>query len=107
MPQDSSQSDSANQQASGDPAKRLKEIRDRMAELRQRIKTERDPKAQAELRAAVDKLTELIAQLVRGGGENDGGVKKSDEVVWPRDLSAVESTGSLEWGADPAEVAGE
>ena len=107
MPTDSSQTDTASQQPSGDPARRLKEIRDRVAELRQRIKTERDPKAQAELRAEVGKLTEMIAQLVRGGSDNDGEVKKSDEVVWPRDLSAAALSSSPEWGADPAEVAGE
>lgn len=54
--QDSAATDSRGQTA----AERLKAIRSRVAELHRRIKTERDPKAVAELRAEVGKFTELI-----------------------------------------------
>jgi hypothetical protein len=103
VPTDSTTADNAAQQPAGDPAARLKEVRARVAELRRRIKTERDPKAVAELRAEASKLTEVIAELVRTSGGKADKVKKSDEVVWPRDLSAMPG-GPGEWGADPEEL---
>ena len=96
---------SSAQPAAGDPAARLKEIRARVADLSRRIQAERDPKAVAELRAEVGKLTELLSEMIRAAGTNPGAVTKTDPVVWPRDLSA-ESADTREWGSDPAEVAG-
>ncbi len=101
MAQDSAATDSRGQTA----AERLKAIRGRVAELHRRIKTERDPKAVAELRAEVGKLTELIAELVQTSGGKPAETKKADAVVWPRDLSA-EPASAPDWGADPSEVAG-
>ena len=63
MAQDSATNDSRSQT----PAERLKAIRARVAELHRRIKTERDPKAVAELRAEIGKLGELIAELTAAG----------------------------------------
>lgn len=100
MAQDSATKDSRSQTA----AERLKAIRARVAELNRRIKAERDPKAVAELRAEVGKLTELLSELA-GAGSGDGAVEKAAPVVWPADLNA-EAGGASEWGADPAEVAG-
>ena len=88
-----------------DPAARLKEIRARVAELHRRIQAERDPKAVAELRAEVGKLTALLSELIRSAAAKAGAVEKAAPVVWPRDLSA-EPAGPGEWGPDPAEVAG-
>lgn len=106
MAQDSAATDSrAQRTTAGDPAERLKGIRARVAELHRRIKTERDPKAVVELRAEVGKLTELISELVRASGSAPAEVRKSDPVVWPRDLNAV-GEAPADWGADPVEVAG-
>lgn len=99
MPTDTQATDDAGKK----PAERLKEIRARVAELRRRIKTERDPKAVAELRAEVGKLTALLSELAQGGGA--AGVEKAEPVAWPRDLNAGPE-GESEWGADPVEVAG-
>jgi hypothetical protein len=103
VPTDTAATDSAGQKPAGDPAARLQEIRARVAELQRRIKTERDPKAVAELRAEAAKLTELLSAVVRAGGAAK--VDKAEQVVWPRDLSGGPD-GDSEWGADPAEVAG-
>lgn len=106
MAQDSAATDSrAERTTAGDPAERLKAIRARVAELHRRIKTEGDPKAVVELRAEVGKLTALISELVRAGGSAPAEVRKSNPVVWPRDLN-VQSGEPGAWGADPAEVAG-
>ena len=101
MAQDSAMNDSRAQTT----AERLKEIRGRVAELRRRIETERDPKAVAELRAEVGKLTALLSELIQAAGAEKGAVSKAAPVAWPRDLSA-ETQGDGEWGADPAEVVG-
>ena len=102
-------SDSTNssaQPAAGDPSARLKEIRARVADLSRRIQAERDPKAVAELRAEVGKLTELLSEMIRAASASSGAVTKAaDPVVWPRDLSA-EPAGVGEWGSDPVEVTG-
>ena len=103
MAQDSASTSNATRQPAGDPAARLKEIRARVAELHRRIKTERDPKAVAELRAEVGKLTELLSEMVRAG--SGAQAKKAGQAVWPRDLNAG-AEGEGEWGADPAEVVG-
>jgi F0F1-type ATP synthase membrane subunit b/b' len=103
--QDPAATDSRAKPAAGDAAERLKAIRGRVAELQRRIKTERDPKAVAELRAEVGKLTDLIAELVQASGGKRSDAKKADAVVWPRDLSA-EPAGTPAWGADPSEVTG-
>ena len=68
MPTDTRAIDSAGQKPAGDPAAQLQEIRARLAELNRRIKTERDPKAVAELRAEVGKLTALLSELTQAGG---------------------------------------
>lgn len=102
MPQDSAETDST-ERGEADNAARLKEIRARVAELQRQIKTERDPKALAELRAEVGKLTAMIAELVRSAGGNSE-VSKGEPIVWPRDMSAVEPSSSPEWGADPDEL---
>ena len=99
MAQDSETNDSRPQTAAG----RLKAIRDCVAELHRRIKTERDPKAVAELRAEIGKLGELISELVSNAPSNP--VEKSD-FAWPADLN-VESAGPGAWGADPVEDVGE
>lgn len=93
------------QPPAGDPAARLKQIRARVADLSRRIQGERDPKAVAELRAEVGKLTELLAELIRAASSGPAAVTKAAPVLWPRDLSA-ESAEAGDWGADPAEVAG-
>lgn len=98
MAQDSATSDSRSQTA----AERLKAIRARVAELHRRIKTERDPKAVAELRAEIGKLGELIAEMTAGAAGAQ--VEKSD-FAWPADLN-VEPADPGSWGPDPAEVAG-
>ena len=105
MPSDSPTSASAPGPTANDAAGRLKDIRGRLAELRRRIETERDPRAVAELRAEVGKLTALLSELVRSAGAETGAVSKAAPVVWPRDLSA-EPQGAGEWGVDPVEVAG-
>jgi len=61
--------DSATDSRAETAAERLKAIRARVAELYRRIKTERDPKSVAELRAEVGKLTELLSELARAGAE--------------------------------------
>ena len=104
MPQDSAETGSSIDQDEAGSAARLKEIRARVAELQRRIKTERDPKALAEMRAEVGKLTAMIAELVRAAGGNSE-VSKSETVVWPRDLSAAELISTPEWGADPEGLA--
>ena len=104
MPSYSPTSASASGPIANDAAARLKEIRGRVAELRRRLATERDPKAVAELRAEVGKLTELLSQLIQSAS-NSNAVSKSAPVVWPRDLSA-ESARTSDWGTDPTEIAG-
>ena len=84
-------------------AERLKAIRARVAELHRRIKTERDPKAVAELRDEAGKLGELISELI-AGARAGGQVEKAD-IAWPADLN-VEPQDPDAWGPDPAEVAG-
>ncbi len=98
MAQNSATNDSRSQTA----AERLKAIRARVAELHRRIKTERDPKAVAELRAEIGKLGELIAEMTAGVAGAQ--VEKSD-FAWPADLN-VEPADPGSWGPDPAEVAG-
>ena len=98
MAQDSTATDSATQSSRGNPAARLKEVRARLAEFRRRIRTERDPKNVADLRAEFDKLTEAVSQLVMIPSKKVG-----DSVIWPRDLSA-EPGGPGEWGDDPEEL---
>ena len=105
MPSDSPSSASASGPTANDASARLKEIRGRVAELRRRIETERDPRAMAELRAEVGKLTALLSALIQSAGAEKGAVSKAAPVAWPRDLSD-ETQGDGEWGADPAEVAG-
>lgn len=102
MAQDSASTSNTTRQPAGDPAARLKEIRARVAELHRRIKTERDPKTVAELRAEVGKLTEVLTELIGSAGAP---ASKAASVVWPRDLSAGPS-GTDDWGSDPAEVTG-
>ena len=104
MPSDSPTSASASGPTANDAAARLKEIRGRVAELRRRIQSERDPKAVAEVRDEVGKLTALLNELVQAGGTGKGAVSKAEPVVWPKDLSAAPG-GTGDWGADPAEVA--
>ncbi len=96
---------SAAQPPAGNPAARLKEIRARVADLSRRIQGERDPKAVAELRAEVGKLTELLSELIQSASSGSGTVTKAAPVLWPRDLSA-ESAEAGDWGSDPTEVAG-
>ena len=103
MPSYSPTSASASGPIANDAAARLKEIRGRVAELRRRIQSERDPKAVAELGDEVGKLTALLNELVQAGGAGKGAVRKADAVVWPKDLSAAPE-GTADWGADPAEV---
>jgi len=103
--QDSASTSNATRQPAGDPAARLKEIRARVAELHRRIKTERDPKAVAELRAEGGKLTEVLTELTGSAGSGSSPASKVAPVVWPRDLSARPS-GTDDWGSDPAEVTG-
>ena len=104
MAQNAAANSNASPSAS-DPATQLREIRARVAELRQRIQGERDPKAVAELRAEVGKLTELLSELIQAAASGSSAVSKAAPVLWPRDLSA-ESADAREWGSDPAEVAG-
>ena len=99
MADDSATNDSRSQPA----AERLKAIRARVAELHRRIQTERDPKAVAELRAEVGKLTELLSEMVAAAGA--GGQVAKVEAGWPADLNA-QPEGHGAWGPDPAEVAG-
>lgn len=87
-----------------DPAARLRDIRARVASLRERLSTECDPKLVAELNAEAGKLSDLLSELIRTAGGNAGSVTKSDPVIWPRDLSA-EANEPGDWGTDPAEVA--
>lgn len=97
--------DSATDSRAATAVERLKAIRARVAELHRRIKTERDPKAVAELRAEVGKLTELVAELVQATGGKPGATRKAAPLVWPRDLNTAETGDTAEWGADPSEVA--
>ncbi len=99
MAQDSATNDSRSQPA----AERLKAIRARVAELHRRIQTERDPKAVAEFRAEVGKLTDLLSELIAGAGV--GGQAEKTTTAWPTDMN-VQPEGHGEWGPDPAEVAG-
>lgn len=97
---------SSAQPPAGDPAARLKEIRARVADLSRRIQSERDPKAVAELRGEVGKLTQLLSELIQSAPGGSGAVTKAAPVLWPRDLSAA-SAAAGDWGSDPAEVAGD
>lgn len=99
MAQDSATTDSRAQTA----AERLKAIRARVAELHRRIKTERDPKAVAELRAEVGKLGEIISELIAAAGTG-AQVEKADN-AWPADMN-LQPKGHGGWGPDPTEVAG-
>ena len=102
MAQDSATTDSRAQTA----AERLKAIRARVAELHRRIKTERDPKAVAELRAEVGKLGEIISELIAAAGTGAQVEKAdSDAAAWPADMN-LQPRANSEWGPDPAEVAG-
>jgi hypothetical protein len=86
-----------------DPAARLREIRAKVTALQGRLKTERDPKLAAELKAEVKKLSALLSKLIRAAGRNPGPVAKAAPVVWPRDI-CTEASEPGEWGTDPAEV---
>jgi hypothetical protein len=103
--QDTASTSNTTRQPAGAPAARLQEIRARVSELHRRIKNERDPAAVTELRAEVGKLTEVLTGLVDSPGTVPMPAAKAALVVWPRDLSA-EPSGTADWGADPAEVAG-
>lgn len=87
----------------GGTTDRLKEIRDRVAELQRRIKTDQDPKAVAELGAALGQLAELLDKLV-AQPTNTPTAKAGDATfAWPRDLSTPEEPQPT-WGHDPREV---
>ena len=102
MAEETAPKDSPSLPTGGDAASRIQDIRARMAELHRRIKTERDPMAVSDLRAEIDKLSELISELV--GEAHTHPVEKAD-MAWPADLN-VESAGPSAWGADPVEVIG-
>ena len=106
MPTGNDTNDKQNGPTGNDSAARLREIRARVTELRGRIQAERDPKLVAELHAEVGKLSNLLAELIRGAGSAKASVTKADPVIWPRDLSA-EANKPSEWGTDPAGVSGE
>ena len=97
---------SAAQPAAGDPAARLKQIGARVADLSRRIQGERDPKAVAELRAEVGKLTELLSELIQSAAGGSGAVTKAAPVLWPRALGG-ESAAAGDSVYDPAEVSGD
>ena len=85
---------------------RLKEIRDKVADLQQRLKTDRDPKALAELGAEIGRLTGLLDKVIAQVGKQVVGKSDANAVVWPKDLSATMKSDPA-WGRDPSEVAGE
>jgi len=101
-------SHNSKQTAASDPATRLQQLRDRVAELNRRVRAERDPKAAASLRDEARKLTALLSELVAASAAKV--TKQDTSVTWPRDLNATshEAGDSREadvWGPDPEEVA--
>lgn len=86
-----------------DPAARLRDIRAKVTALRERLKSERDPKLVDAINAEVKKLSDLLSELIQAAGNRAGTVSKTDPFVWPRDLTA-EPNSPGDWGADPAEV---
>ena len=102
MPIDTTANDGAGQKPAGDLAARLRDIRAKVTSLRERLKSERDPKLVDAINAEVKKLSDLLSELIGAASKNEGPVTKADKVVWPRDLTA-EPNSPGDWGADPAE----
>ena len=83
---------------------RLKEIRDRVAELQERLKTDRDPKALGELVGEIGRLSGLLDKIIAQAAREVTAKADATGVVWPKDLTATTSIDPA-WGRDPSEVA--
>ena len=103
MPTSRHTKDTPAEPTGNDPAARLRDIRAKVTSLRGRLETERDPKQVAELNAEVQKLSDLLSELISTAGKNTNPVAKADPVVWPRDITTEAGTPG-DWGTDPAEV---
>ena len=103
MPTSRQPNDTRAEPTGTDPAARLRDIRAKVTSLRERLKSERDPKLVDAINAEVKKLSDLLSELIGAASKNAGPVTKADKVVWPRDLTD-EPNNPGAWGADPAEV---